>query len=94
MNDWHLYIIQCNDGTLYTGITLDVERRFEEHVSQGPKSARYVRGKRPLKLVFSEKVGAKGEAYRMERKVKSLSKKRKNDLVDGILKIDDLRETS
>ncbi len=90
MNDWYLYIIQCNDDSLYTGITLDVDRRLEEHASQGAKSAKYVKGKGPLKLVFSAIVGDKGSAYRMERKVKSLSKKKKMDIVRGELKICEL----
>jgi putative endonuclease len=90
MNEWHLYIIQCRDGTLYTGITLDVERRFAEHVSQGAKSAKYLKGKGPLTLVFSEVVGEKGLAYQVERKVKRLSKKRKTDLICGKLKVSDL----
>lgn len=89
-DDWHLYIIECKDGTFYTGITLDVERRFEEHATGGPKSAKYVRGKGPLTLAFSAPVGAKGRAYQMEKKVKRLSKKRKIDLVDGGLSINDL----
>lgn len=90
MSDWFLYIIQCNDGSLYTGITTDVERRFAEHVSQRRRCAKYVKGKAPLTLVFSEQIGDKGPAYRVERKVKSLPKKRKMALIHGTLKINDL----
>ncbi len=90
MSEWFLYIIQCNDGTFYTGITTDVGRRFAEHVAQGRRCAKYVKGKGPLALVFSERVGDKGPAYRMERKVKSLPKKRKMALIHGTLKMTDL----
>jgi len=90
MSDWYLYIIQCDNGALYTGITTDVERRFAEHVAQGRKCAKYLKGKTPLELVFSEQVGEKGPAYRIERNVKSLSKKRKIDLIQGKLEIADL----
>ena len=93
MSDWFLYIIQCNDGTLYTGITLDVERRFAEHVSQGPKSAKYLKGRVPLILVFADVVGEKGLAYQLERKVKRLSQKRKTELIRGDVKISDLLKT-
>jgi len=88
--EWHLYIIKCNNGTFYTGITLDVQRRFEEHSAEGPKSAKYVKGKGPLTLIFSAPVGQKGRAYQMEKKVKRLSKKKKIDLVAGIFTLDDL----
>ena len=89
-DEWFLYIIECKDGTFYTGITLDVQRRFEEHSAEGPKSAKYVKGKGPLKLIFSTPVGQKGRAYQMEKKVKRLSKKRKIDLVAEIFTLDDL----
>ncbi|MBN1465639.1 GIY-YIG nuclease family protein [candidate division KSB1 bacterium] len=88
--DWHLYIIQCSDDSFYTGITTDVGRRFQEHMEQGRKSARYVRGRGPLRLVFAEKIGGKGEAYRIEKKVKGLSKQRKDRLVCGELTLVDL----
>jgi len=89
-DEWFLYIIECKDGTFYTGITLDVQRRFEEHSTEGPKSAKYVKGKGPLTLIFSAPVGQKGKAYQIEKKVKRLSKKRKIDLVVGNFTLDDL----
>ena len=88
--EWHLYIIQCSDDSFYTGITTDVGRRFQEHMEQGRKSARYVRGRGPLRLVFVEKIGGKGEAYRIEKKVKGLSKEEKHRLVRGDLTLFDL----
>ncbi len=80
---WYLYIIECVNGTLYTGITTDVARRFQEHADQGPKCAKYLKGKAPLQLVFTVYVGEKGDAYRLEKRVKSMSKKKKLRLVSG-----------
>ena len=78
---WHLYIIRCANNSLYTGITTDVARRFQEHASQGKKCAKYLRGKAPLKLVFSTKIGTKSEAARAEFRIKGLSKGEKERLV-------------
>ncbi|PIV86597.1 MAG: endonuclease, partial [Candidatus Moranbacteria bacterium CG17_big_fil_post_rev_8_21_14_2_50_41_107] len=50
---YYLYILKCADGTLYTGITTNLERRKEEHNSSS-LGAKYTRGRRPVKLVFSE----------------------------------------
>ena len=52
MTAWFIYIIRCADGSLYTGITTDVSRRFAEHARSGPRAARYLRGRGPLTLVF------------------------------------------
>ncbi len=90
MKDWYLYIIECRDGSLYTGVTMDVQRRFDEHLAQGAKSAKYLKGRGPLKLVFSALVGEKSKAYRLERKVKSLPALRKHDLVRGQMSILDI----
>ena len=76
---WYLYIIRCKKGALYTGITTDVPRRLKDH--QENRGAKYLRGKGPLKLVFSIKIGGESEASKMERKIKSLSKEKKELLV-------------
>lgn len=80
---WYLYLIKCRNGSLYTGITTDVQRRFAEHSSSGPKAARYLRGKGPLELVFSTKVGGRGQASIFEYRVKKLSKATKQELIAG-----------
>ncbi|MEX0324497.1 MAG: GIY-YIG nuclease family protein [Puniceicoccaceae bacterium] len=81
MADWYVYILRCGDGTLYTGITTDVERRLEEHQAQGSKSARYVRGRAPLKLVYARKRGTRSEAAREEWRIKQLSRADKERLI-------------
>lgn len=87
MKPWFLYIVRCNDNSLYTGITNDVERRFFEHEKQGSRCSKYLRGKAPLQLVYSQRVGEKGEALRLERRIKSLSRKDKERLIRGTLSV-------
>lgn len=78
---WHLYLLRCRDGSLYTGITTDVARRLAEH-SAG-RGARSLRGRGPLELVFSQPVGDRGTALRLEYRVKRLSRPEKERLVRG-----------
>lgn len=80
---WFVYMIRCGDGTLYTGITTDVERRFAEHRSQGPKAARYVRGRTPLELVYTCEMGTRSEAAREEWRIKQLGRAEKEELLRG-----------
>ncbi|HJX69863.1 MAG TPA: GIY-YIG nuclease family protein [Dehalococcoidia bacterium] len=81
MSEWYLYLIRCNDGSFYTGITIDVVRRLAEHQGEGNTGAKYVRGRRPLTLVLQKKLGSKGLAMRVERRVKKLSKPKKEKLI-------------
>ena len=81
MLDWHLYLVRCHDGSLYTGITTDVARRFAEHQENRGAGAKYLRGRGPLMLVFQKKLGNRSLALGVESKVKKLSKARKEELV-------------
>ena len=81
MSDWYLYLLRCSDGSLYTGITTNVARRFAEHRENSGTGAKYLRGRRPLMLVFQKKLGSRSLALSVESKVKRLSKKRKEDLI-------------
>lgn len=76
---WYLYILRCGDGTLYTGITTDVERRLEAH-RQG-RGAKYTRGRGPLELAYQEECGAHSEALKREYAVKQLTREEKEDLI-------------
>ena len=76
---WKLYILRCGDGTLYTGITTDVARRFDEHSSG--KGAKYTRGRGPLELVYQEECGDKSAASRREWEIKALSREEKLQLI-------------
>jgi len=83
MSIWSLYLIRCRNGSLYTGITTDVERRFNEHQSNSVKSAKYLRGKGPLQLVFHIEVGNRSEASIAEAKIKKLCRSDKELLIKG-----------
>ncbi|MFT4547127.1 MAG: putative endonuclease [Pseudoalteromonas tetraodonis] len=80
---WSVYIIRCGDGSLYTGIATDVERRFGEHVSQGSKAAKYLRGRLPLEIVYRREIGSRSEASKEELRIKRMGVKGKMSLVDG-----------
>lgn len=79
---WYVYILQCGDGTLYTGITDDVEKRLAVHRSG--RGAKYTRGRGPLTLLYTEAQGDRAAASRREYAVKALSREEKLRLC-GIL---------
>jgi putative endonuclease len=81
MGQWHLYVVRCKDGALYTGIATDVSRRFEEHEQCPDKGAKYLRGKGPLELVFKKAIGDRSIALKVESRIKRLSKARKEELI-------------
>ena len=81
MSDWYLYLIRCRDSTLYTGISTDVDRRLAQHQGVGSAGSRYLKGRGPLRLVFQEKLGSKSLALKLERRVKRMSKARKEKLI-------------
>jgi len=81
MSDWYLYLIRCRDNTLYTGISTDVDRRLAQHQGEGNAGSRYLKGRGPLSLVFQEKLGSKSLALKVERRVKRMSKARKEKLI-------------
>jgi putative endonuclease len=81
---YSLYILRCGDGSLYTGIALDVARRLEEH-RKGVRGAKYLRGRAPVELVFEQPAGDRAAAQRLEYRVKSLSRADKEALIGGDL---------
>lgn len=80
---WSLYLVRMASGQLYCGISTDVERRFAEHCANGAKTARALRGRGPLALVYQTAVGAHGDALRAEMRVKKLPKAEKEKLIRG-----------
>ena len=72
---WYLYILRCGDGTLYTGITTDLEKRLEVH--RAGKGAKYTRGRAPLALVYREACADHSDALKREITVKKLTKQEK-----------------
>ena len=81
MIEWYVYIVKCSDGSLYTGIATDVERRIEEHNQNDQLGARYTRGRRPVELVYQESVASRSEAARREAEIKRLRRIDKERLV-------------
>ena len=76
---WYLYILQCGDGSLYTGIPTDVEKRLEAHRSG--KGAKYTRGRSPLELKYRESCGTHSDALKRELEIKHLSREEKLALI-------------
>lgn len=73
---YYLYILQCADKTLYTGITADLARRIKEH-NTSALGAKYTRPRRPVKLAYSHKFKTRSAAARAECKMKKLSRAEK-----------------
>ena len=82
METHFVYIVQCADGSLYTGYATDVARRVEEHNGNSKTAgARYTRGRRPVELLYSEAFASRSEAQKRESALKKLSRNEKLALV-------------
>lgn len=81
--NWILYILKCGDGTLYTGITDDLDRRLAVHRSG--KGAKYTRGRGPLELVYQEQQESYSAALKREHQVKQLTRAQKLHMIDTYL---------
>jgi len=82
-NQWVVYMLECQDGTYYTGITNHLERRITEHNDSSPKSkaARYTRSRQPVKIIYSENCENRQDASKKEFAIKKLSRRQKEKLV-------------
>lgn len=78
---WHLYILKCNDGSLYTGVTNDLERRLSLH-NRG-RASRFTRTRRPVDLVYEERLAGRTQALIRECAVKSFPRQKKVELIEG-----------
>ena len=74
----YTYILKCNDGTLYTGWTNNLEKRIKDH-NEG-KGAKYTKARRPVELVYYEEFELKEEAMKREYAIKQLTRKQKEEL--------------
>ena len=79
--NWYVYIVQCKDGSLYTGITTDLSRRVDDHNS-GRLGARYTRPRRPVHLVYQEKTVSRSAAAKREYQIKQLTATGKKKLIE------------
>lgn len=84
LQQWWVYMLRCADGTLYTGVTTDVLRRWQEH-NGSPRGARYTRVRRPVWLVLCVPVPDRAGACRLEARLKALSRARKERLIRVVL---------
>lgn len=81
VQDWYLYLLQCADGSVYTGITTDVARRERQHRSgRGAKAVRSA-AKQPVKVVWSCRCGDRSRASRLEAAVKKLPRREKLEII-------------
>ena len=77
--NWYVYILECRDGTFYTGITTDPVRRLTEH-NRGASGARYTRARRPVRLVYQEPAASRAAASRREHVLRRLRRADKRAL--------------
>ena len=81
MKQWYVYMVRCADNSLYTGIATDVDRRVAEHNSTGNLAAKYTRARQPVSLAYHETLESRSEASQREYRLKRLSKKAKEALI-------------
>lgn len=80
---WHIYVLRCSDGSLYTGITTNLKRRLDEHNGMGQSGARFTRMKRPVVLVYQETALSRSRALTREAAIKKLTHQEKELLIGG-----------
>ena len=79
---YFVYILECNDGSLYTGITTNITKRLEEH-NTSPKGAKYTKARRPVKLVYQETSLNRSTASKREYAIKKLTRAKKIALIQA-----------
>jgi len=77
---YFVYILECSDNSLYTGITTNIEKRLNEH-NTSPKGAKYTKARRPVKLVYQEASEDRSTASKREYAIKKLTKTKKLELI-------------
>ena len=80
MKKWFLYVVRCSDGTLYTGVTTDVQRRLHEH-NTTKRGAKYTKTRRPVKLVLAEVYVDRSSAQKAEAQFKKLKRQEKEEII-------------
>ena len=77
---WLVYMLECSDNSIYTGITNNLENRLKKH--QSGDGAKYLRGRLPIKIIYKELFINRSEATKREISIKKMSKKEKKILID------------
>ena len=78
-NSWYVYILRCADGSLYTGITTDLDRRCKQH--NAGTASRYTRSRLPVELVYQEARDSQSKALKRELEIKALTRQQKQSLI-------------
>lgn len=78
---WFVYILRCQDDSLYTGISPDPEKRFTVHING--KGGNYTRSHKPVKIIYQEQCATKSDALKREVEIKRLTRKQKEDVISG-----------
>jgi putative endonuclease len=81
VSGWHVYMLECADGSLYTGVATDIERRLRQHNGEIVGGARYTSGRRPVGLVWCETVADRTAAQVREAQIKKLDRSEKLELL-------------
>lgn len=76
---WHVYMVRCRDNSLYTGVALDVDKRFQEHCAG--TGSKYTRARGAVDLVYGVPLFSKSQAYAVEYRIKRLAKSAKEEIV-------------
>lgn len=87
---WWLYLVRMANGNLYCGVTTDLERRFQEHCANNHKTAKALRNKGPLELVFAYQFANKRQAMQLEYRLKQWPKQHKEQLINNQITIEKL----
>jgi putative endonuclease len=85
MGDWYVYIVRCNDDTLYTGVAKDVARRLDEHNHCNTRGAKYTRARRPVVMAYYEAADSRSAAGKREYVIRRLSRLKKEALILGFV---------
>lgn len=78
---YYVYILRCENDTLYTGITTDVRRRFNEHREDKVKGAKYTKAHKPKEIAAAWEAGTKSDASKLEYRIKKLGRAEKEELI-------------
>ena len=80
---YYVYILRCDDNSLYTGITNDIKKRMREHFGHSDKKAKYTKSHKPSSIAALWKCGNKSDALKIEYRLKELTKKEKENLIEN-----------
>jgi putative endonuclease len=84
---WFLYVLQCSDGSYYTGVTTDLNRRLKEH-NTSKRGAKYTKTRRPVEIIYSLEYEDRSSAQKFEHRFKQLTRKQKEEVINKVKILD------